>query len=71
MAKKRVFQDRSSVIRADPNFANAIKELKMKRMQMGRDPLLKPVKTSRITLAMMRHPNFNKIMNDILGADLK
>ncbi len=62
---------RTDVIRADPNFSRTIKELKEKRIQMGKDPLLKPIKTARITQAMTRHPTFKKMMDDILKADLK
>jgi hypothetical protein len=62
---------RTQPIRADPEFAKIIKEIKIKRVQMGKDSVLKPVNTSRLTLAMTRHPDFKKILDDILRSDLR
>jgi hypothetical protein len=57
-------------IRSDKRFAKEIKDMQLKRIKDGKDPTLKPIKTSRLTLAITRHPLFNKIKLDIVNADL-
>ncbi len=58
-------------IRTDPNFIKEIKEIQTKRLQIGKDELLKPMRAARITLAITRHPEFSKMKKDIIKADLK
>ena len=57
-------------IRSDVRFAKEIKDMQLKRIKNGRDPALKPVKSARLTLAITRHPLFNKIKFAIVNTDL-
>jgi len=62
---------RNSVpIRSDPRFAEEIRSMQIERMESGKDKPLKPVKTSRITLAMMRCPEWKAMKRKIIEADL-
>jgi|TARA_R100000750_G_C2343661_1_gene95317 hypothetical protein len=56
--------------RADAEFVNAIKNIKIKRQNIFPKERLKPKSSSRITLAMSRHPLFLRIKKDIINADL-
>lgn len=59
-------------IRADNKFTRElIKDVQLQRIKLGKDPPLKPIKTSRITLAMARHPLAKQMKKDIILADLK
>ena len=71
MAKRKLNKKRTEVIRADPKFKEILNEIKKNRVRMGKDNLLKPIPTSRLTLAMTRHPNFDKILKDLMRAELK
>jgi len=63
-------KDKNSIpIRSDKNFKKMINEIQLERIKKGRD--LKFTRSSRITLAMTRHPDFKKIKQDIIEADLK
>ena len=57
-------------IRSDKRFAKEIKDMQLKRIRNRRDSPLKPIQTSRLTLAITRHKLFNKIKFDIVNADL-
>lgn len=61
----------TTLMRSNKQFIKEIQEIQRKRIDKGKDSLLKPVKPSRVTLAMTRHPLFNKIKLDIIEADLK
>ena len=56
--------------RMDVEFLKEINDMKLKRISSGKDPPLKPVRTARLTLAIKRHPLFQKIKQDIIQADL-
>ena len=57
-------------IRSDPRFAEEIRSMQIERMESGKDKPLKPAKTSRITLAMTRCPEFKVMRKKIIEADL-
>lgn len=57
--------------RMHKNFLKEIQDMQMKRILSGKDKILKPTRTSRITLAMTRHPEWRKIKKSIIEADLK
>lgn len=57
--------------RVDKRFMKEIQDMKLMRIKKGKDSPLKPMKNSRLTLAMTRHPLFEKIKLDITEADLK
>ena len=57
-------------IRSDKRFAKEIKDMQLKRIRSGKDSPLKPMKTSRLTLAITRHQLFRQIKLDIVNADL-
>lgn len=64
-------KDDSKPMRANPNFIKEIKDMQNKRIvATKKDPPLKPSSTSRLTLAMTRHPLFKKMKLDIVEADL-
>lgn len=56
--------------RVDKRFLKELEDMKLIRIKTGKDNPLKPTKSARITLAMTRHPLFNKIKLDIINADL-
>jgi len=58
-------------VRSDPRFAKEIKDMQLKRMRSGKDSELKPIRTSRLTLALTRHPLFKKIKLDVINADIQ
>ena len=58
------------LIRTDKKFFEEINNMKIKRIDTGKENKLRPVKTSRLTLAITRHPLFPKIKQDIIQADL-
>lgn len=60
----------TAVMRSDERFAKEIKDMQLKRVMKGKDKMLKPTKTSRITLAITRHKLFPLIKKDIIDADL-
>lgn len=57
--------------RVDKKFLDELNFIKMQRMKLNKDEMLKPVKMSRLTLAITRHPHFKKIKLDIINSDLK
>ena len=57
--------------RTDVKFVKEIREMQMKRILKGKDSVIKPVPTSRLTLAMTRHRLFPQMKKDIIEADLK
>ena len=62
--------NKTTTLRADKKFMRELEDIKLKRLTLGKDNLLKPVKSSRVTLAMTRHPLFPRIKQDIIQADL-
>jgi hypothetical protein len=56
--------------RIDNRFLKEIEDIKLKRITSGKDKLLKPATTPRLTLALTRHPLFPKIKQDVIKADL-
>jgi hypothetical protein len=56
--------------RVDKRFMKELNDMKLIRINTGKDNPLHPVKSARITLAMVRHPLFNKIKLDIINAEL-
>jgi len=51
-------------------FAKELDEMKELRLKIGKDDI-KTIKADwRLTLAMIRHPLFNKIKEDIINSDL-
>lgn len=61
----------TSPIRSSPQFFKEIRDMKMKRILKGKEPVDKPMRTSRLTLAMTRHRLFPQMKKDIIEADLK
>lgn len=62
--------NKTTTMRADKKFMRELEDIKLKRLNLGKDNLLRPVKSSRVTLAMTRHPLFPRIKQDIIQADL-
>ena len=58
-------------IRANEKFIKEIRDMQLNRIKLGKDSPLKPINTSRITLALTRHKFFPLIKQDIIDADLK
>lgn len=56
--------------RIDNRFLKELEDIKLKRINTGKDRLLNPKSTPRLTLAMTRHPLFPRIKQDIIQADL-
>ncbi len=55
----------------DKEFAKSLDDMKEKRLKMGIDNL-KTIKSDwRLTLAMVRHPKFIMIQEDIINSELK
>ena len=48
-----------------------INKIKLERQKLFPKEKLKPISSARVTLAMARHYDMKKIMNDIIRADLK
>lgn len=71
MPSRKKDKIRTEIIRADPKFRKILDEIKMNRVRIGLDPLLKPINTSRLTLAMTRHRDFENIIKDLMRAELK
>lgn len=61
----------SELVRIDRKLNEEIKKMQKERLEKGKDNQLKPITPRRITLAMTRHPLFQKIKKDIISADLK
>ena len=58
-------------IRADNKFFKEfIRDVQLERLRLGKDPPLKPVKTSRLTLAFTRLPEAKSIKKRLIEADL-
>lgn len=55
----------------DKEFAKLLDEIKSVRIKIGVDDLKNIKADWRLTLAMVRHPNFIKIKEDIINADLQ
>ena len=56
----------SIIIRSDPEFYKAIKQVQLGRINMGKDSISKPMKTSKITLGITKHKLFPKLMEDLI-----
>ncbi len=57
--------------RVDKKFLEELNFIKIQRIKLKKDEILKPVKMSRLTLAITRHDLFKKIKLDIINSDLK
>lgn len=55
--------------RVDPKFKQALEEIKLERIKEGRDKKFKS--DGRITLAIIRHENWQEIKEDIINSKLK
>ena len=65
-------ENKSIPIRINKKFLDQyINKIKIERQRLFPKEKLKPISSSRITLAMARHFDMKKIMNDIIRADLK
>ena len=62
--------NKTTTMRADRKFLKELEDIKLKRLENRKDNPLKPVKASRITLALTRHRFFPQIKQDIIKADL-
>jgi len=60
-------KEEAKPIRVDPDFAKIIRDIQIKRIKLGRDNSMRP--GTQITKAMIRHKDFQKIIDDILGAE--
>ena len=60
---------KNKMIRSHLEFEKEILDIKTGRIKNGRDKRF--LSTTRITLAIKRHPLFQNIKNDIKEADLK
>lgn len=56
--------------RIDEEFAKFLDEIKRTRIVIGKDDPKHAKADWRITLAILRHPLKNKLMDDIINADL-
>ena len=61
----------TGLMRSNKKFMKEIEDIQKARITRGKDNVLRPVKPSRITLALTRHALFPKIKMDIIDADLK
>lgn len=55
----------------DEEFARVLDEIKIKRLQSGKDNIKSLKADWRLTLAITRHPSTQKIKEDIINADLE
>lgn len=58
-------------MRTDIKFYNdLIKDVQLKRIKLGKDPPLKPVRSARLTLAITRTPEYKILKQRLINADL-
>lgn len=57
--------------RISSELAKELDEMKELRLKIGKDTIKSLQADWRLTLAMVRHPQFTKIKEDIINAELK
>ena len=59
-------RERTIVTRSDPKFIEAIRSIQLKRINLGKESVTKPLRPSKITKAFVMHKDFPKIAEDVV-----
>ncbi|MCL4420045.1 hypothetical protein M1146_08270 [Patescibacteria group bacterium] len=62
---------KDKIMRVNSQFEREVRAMQMSRIQLGKDRPPRITTPNRITLAITRHKDFQKIKRDIETADLK